>query len=1317
MAEPVESIWDLDLRILEKLEKVGFAFDKVADKEDRAKKSDPFKEAARSATNYNSKLLQNTRIYAQITNSAKSYEAEIKRLQAVQAELNRRQAEFTAVGKYARLQKEILTVTNQLKKLNDEQQKFNRGREGQNRDGGQGRDSRGRFTPGSGRGGGSGSGSGSGGLGGQLGNLSQNLSSKLTGIVGGLFALDKAFDLVVRGPAEFGRALSQLSAITGATGDDLKFLRDQAIEFEKETGKSALAMVQAFQTVGSIKPELLENKELLVQTTKEVIALQDAAGNISLEEAAESLLGSLNQFNAGAEEASRFVNVLAAGAKEGSSEIKDTAAAFKASGSALASAGISFEQSNALVQILAKNMVLGAEAGTQMRNIFLKLESSTDKDLRPSVVGLSTALENASKKFNTTTKITKEFGVENVLAAKQILDNRKEIDGLTASLTGTNTAYAQQKTNINNLATDLDKLGTAFVGLFRDMGESQDGFFRKITQGITRMINGFRSGKSELIAFARAYMLTGKIDAGIDAFLEQRRSNIEDQEKAAAKEARVKSIISQARQQVATSLNERLEVERKESGKEYDETLAKIKAAEKELEFRKQQVVQARAQYKDVADRGLLKGKTFTAEGAELTAAKQAVKVAEEQLKSAQKQKQMRDEATAKAALDDEAKEKKAGEKQAKILSAQQKKALDLKEKYESELQDLENEYGKERLESLKKDSSAYLQEKARLDTLMINQEEQAFLKLKQLAAGAKAGKFDKNGDPIADTSTELSTGEVELFERRRQAVNDRLQREQQEFYKKEIDEVQEHQDKVDELIGSEYDQQVTKVRQKYSEILKLVRQGSNDEVRLIKARDQELAQLDLERKLKLNEQQNAGKLADAEKAVTEAQISGRYDLERKAQMRLLEVEAQGLLERLKLIEQFGDSSTEEERQAIQKRITTVQGQLKQLQRQPAFGSIYELLAGDPSKNEKDPEKKDKLAKDFAAQVQAVQSMEKAMTDTITIMTQASIDASNERIRKIDEEIQKKQEQISEEKRLQESGTASNLSLRQMELDALKTQKAQEEQVRRRAIKTQMLLESGALISTNALTVANLIAAISEQYRVNSKFGLVGLASAIAAGFTILGTFASLKAKVKAANASSASQTFREGGWLEGPSHEQGGIRGTGAFNDVEVEGGEHITRKSRAGRYASLLDAINDGGHTPFPWADVKRLASEKGVLLHETTGIASQKALGAMASAQRNRASIQPITQGSINRLADELAAFRAENNSNWDRSHNTSEYVAGNKRVRKEGRRTTITTIDNDSAQLKELIDQSKQIVRELSCLSPINSWRQNLKRICH
>jgi len=198
-------------------------------------------------------------------------------------------------------------------------------------------------------------------------SLKRNLVALLS-----VYAAFRIFeDLETTGRA-FNESIADLSAITGATGKDLKFLSDAAKEFGKTTTLSATQAAAAFKLVASAKPDLLKNIPALKAVTKEVVTLAEASGT-SLPEAAKAVGSALNQFGASADEAARFVNVLAAGSKLGASEVQDTALALKDSGVAAKLAGLSFEQTNAAIQVLAANGIKASQAGNQLKNVLLNL--------------------------------------------------------------------------------------------------------------------------------------------------------------------------------------------------------------------------------------------------------------------------------------------------------------------------------------------------------------------------------------------------------------------------------------------------------------------------------------------------------------------------------------------------------------------------------------------------------------------------------------------------------------------------------------------------------------------------------------------------------------------------------------------------------------------------------------------------------------------------------------------------------------------------------------------------------------------------------
>ncbi|EMU8846985.1 phage tail tape measure protein [Proteus mirabilis] len=297
---------------------------------------------------------------------------------------------------------------------------------------------------------------------------------------------------------QYGQALSDLAAITGAAGEQLKVFDEAAQEMGRTTQYSAMQAAEAIKLMAASKPELMKTSEGLINVTKSSLILAQASGT-TLPDATRTLALSLNQFGASVSDADRYINVLAAGSRYGASEVNETAEAIKKGGVAAAQAKVPFEEMNAVIQTLAEREVKGADAGTALRNMILILESSTDKKLKPSVVGMTTALENLAQKNYSTTALTKIFGRENVNAAMILSKNTDKVRELTKALTGTETAYEQAKERTNNLNGDLQNLAGAFEGLAIKAGQSANGPLRTGIQSASDAINTLSNNLSTLV--------------------------------------------------------------------------------------------------------------------------------------------------------------------------------------------------------------------------------------------------------------------------------------------------------------------------------------------------------------------------------------------------------------------------------------------------------------------------------------------------------------------------------------------------------------------------------------------------------------------------------------------------------------------------------------------------------------------------------------------------------------------------------------------------------------------------------------------------
>lgn len=292
--------------------------------------------------------------------------------------------------------------------------------------------------------------------------------AKAGGYVAAFVGISTSIHSAVTANMEFEKSLSSLRALTGVTAEELNYFRAEAIRMAMDSTQSATQMVEAYKLIGSQMPELLKNKTALTATAEAAVTLAEAA-ELDVPTAAKALTGSLNQMGQSSAHAAEYINILAAASQQGSADIPYLNKAVENAGGTASSVGIKFNELVAAIEAIAPRITDAASAGTNLRNIFLTLESSSDQKLRPSVVGLSRALDNLAAKNMDATQLTKMFGKESVTAAIAILQERDAFEQLRTGITGTNTAYEQASINNDNLAGSVGKLQSAWEAFINTM--------------------------------------------------------------------------------------------------------------------------------------------------------------------------------------------------------------------------------------------------------------------------------------------------------------------------------------------------------------------------------------------------------------------------------------------------------------------------------------------------------------------------------------------------------------------------------------------------------------------------------------------------------------------------------------------------------------------------------------------------------------------------------------------------------------------------------------------------------------------------------
>lgn len=194
--------------------------------------------------------------------------------------------------------------------------------------------------------------------------LGKDLSMKVTApIVGiGLASLKVGMD--------FEASMSNVQAISGATGKDIEKLEKTAREWGSKTSKSASEAADALgymALAGWDTTQMMDGLEPVLRLSE--------AGNLDLARASDLVTDSMAAMGLEVKDLPGYLNQVAQASRKSNTDIDALMEAFLVTGGTLSSFNVPIEESTALLGVLANRGYKGAEAGTAMNAIFTNLTS------------------------------------------------------------------------------------------------------------------------------------------------------------------------------------------------------------------------------------------------------------------------------------------------------------------------------------------------------------------------------------------------------------------------------------------------------------------------------------------------------------------------------------------------------------------------------------------------------------------------------------------------------------------------------------------------------------------------------------------------------------------------------------------------------------------------------------------------------------------------------------------------------------------------------------------------------------------------------
>jgi hypothetical protein len=291
--------------------------------------------------------------------------------------------------------------------------------------------------------------------------------------------------------ADFQKSLSGLRAVSGATGEEIVTLSNQAKQLGETTAFTAV------QVVG-LQTELAKLGFSVRDIENSTPAILDLAASLEVDLSSAAMLAgsTVRAFGLDTTDTQRVVDVLALSTASSALNFEGLTESLKLVAPTSRATGVSIEKTTALLGVLADSGLKGSIAGTGLSKTFIMLNKK----------GLT--LEQGFEKINSSSnKMNTAIELVGIVGAKSLLNlasSGEKINQLTEDFTKLETtARDMAEIRLDNLAGDMTKLGSAWDGFLLGLEDGEgpiNAIQRFLVKNLTKAIAGV--GKAiDLTAF------------------------------------------------------------------------------------------------------------------------------------------------------------------------------------------------------------------------------------------------------------------------------------------------------------------------------------------------------------------------------------------------------------------------------------------------------------------------------------------------------------------------------------------------------------------------------------------------------------------------------------------------------------------------------------------------------------------------------------------------------------------------------------------------------------------------------------------------
>ncbi len=200
-----------------------------------------------------------------------------------------------------------------------------------------------------------------------VGNSISGAGKKLLPVTAGVVGLGTA---AVKTAADFDTSMSQVAAVSGATGDDLQALRDKAREMGEKTKFSASEAADAMNYMAMAG---WKSKDM-ISGIDGIMNLAAASGE-DLATTSDIVTDALTAFGLSAKDSGHFADILAAASSNANTNVSMMGETFKYCAPIAGALGFSAEDTAEAIGLMANAGIKSSQAGTALRTIMNNLAS------------------------------------------------------------------------------------------------------------------------------------------------------------------------------------------------------------------------------------------------------------------------------------------------------------------------------------------------------------------------------------------------------------------------------------------------------------------------------------------------------------------------------------------------------------------------------------------------------------------------------------------------------------------------------------------------------------------------------------------------------------------------------------------------------------------------------------------------------------------------------------------------------------------------------------------------------------------------------